>query len=271
MPDWVSLVEEALNDLGGRNVCVPGAQLHSEVSKRVSKEGTDFGADLRGQGITFRQYLERFESLTVHVRPGADMLVGFHGASLPTQPERPAGGPREFLRIRDDVYSAFTRISPTPFVYVHNVDRFTTEPGDEADTVQVPPVTLEGLVGHRRAFVTSVEDDQASDELKRSIERSANPLADFQRTVIALRLSRRWHDFSYRAVRSEIEAWAKESGLEVPEAWFSPLAQAQPPGTPLDVLVVLGRHMTEEEIRGLAVPFRAVEELYRALARKRRP
>ena len=264
--DWTKLVEGALVDLGGKSVCVPGAKLHGQVSRLGFQQGEDFSAYLRSQGLTFSQFLDRFKPrLLINRRPGADILVGFQGAVLP------AGGhtrSKSDSFLRDDVYAAFTRVSAIPFVYVAKVDRFTTDPGDEEETVGVPGVTLESLLAQRKAFANSIGDEDSRQRLIESVERSPTPLISFQRTLSALGLHRGWHDFKYQDVKSRIRKWAEEAGVTPSESWFTQSADAQSIETPQKILSELARHMSDEEIRNIAIPFRAVEEFYRALPRK---
>jgi hypothetical protein len=264
MTVWVELVEEVLTDLGGRTTCVPGAKLHTEVSKIGFRKSEDFGEYLRAQAVTFSQFLERNPKLTVHRRPGADVLVGFDGAILPVRTR----GARDYTVLREDVYSAFTRISPNPYVYVPTTDLFTTQPGEAIDPVDVPAITLDDLLVQRKEFAKSLESEEARDGLTRSIERSPTPLISFQRTVNALGISRQWHDFKYRDVKASIEKWATEKGVAVSQGWFSQQSDIPPIESPQTILSELARHMTDEEIRSIAIPFRAVEELYRALPRR---
>jgi hypothetical protein len=269
MTDWTAFVEQVLTDLGGQTVCIPGAKLHVEVSKRALRQGDDFGEYLRSKGVTFAQFLGLDRRIVVHRRLGSDILVGFDGAALPTRPGAArATGFREYSVFRDDAYAAFTRVSHVPYVYIPVVDQFTTGPGDARDRVEVPPVTLDDLLEQRRAFAKSLDDEDARDKLIQAIERSANPLATFHLTLGGLRLARHWHDFNYKAIRDKILTWAEEKGVEVSPAWFSERPEGRTVETPQQVLSELARHMTDEEIRSIAIPFRAVEEMYRALPRR---
>jgi len=262
MGDWQELIEQVLRDLGGEKVCVPGAKLHTEVSRRAYKEGRDFGTYLAENNQRFAEFLETNDRIRLHRRRGADVLVGFDGAILPAQ-----GPPAEYPVFRDDVYKAFTRITSMPYVYSRSADAFITDPGSATDVVEVPPVTLEQLLQQRREFAQSITDAQAAQRLMDAIERSPNPLATFQRSLGELGLLRRWHESNYAAIRERVNAWAQENSVEVSDAWFA--QRAQPAESPQEILAELSRHLTDEEVRQMAIPFRAVEEFYRALPRKR--
>lgn len=269
MVDWSVLVEEVLTDLGGRDLCVPGAKLHTEVSKRGLRQGDDFGQYLRNKGMTFAEFLQLDRRLAVHKFRGTDILVGFDGAVVPTRPGAARTARfREYSTFRDDIYSAFTRVSPVPYVYVRSTDQFTTEPGEAGDGVGVPPVALENLLEQRRAFAKSLDENDVRDKLVQALEWSSNPLASFHWTVGELRLQRHWHDFNYKAILEKIHNWAETNGVAVSPAWFSERPEGRTAETPQQVLYELARHMTDEEIRSIAVPFRAVEEMYRALPRR---
>jgi hypothetical protein len=135
--------------------------------------------------------------------------------------------------------------------------------------VEIPSATLEELIAERRAFAEGVRDAEQQTRLATAIERSPNPLADFRRAVSELGLGRSWYTFKLQRLREKLERWAKNNDLEVRPSWFA--QRAQQIDAPQDVLAQLARHMTDEEIRSLMVPFRAVEGLYRAAGRRQRP
>ena len=267
MIDWMKLVEQTLSDLGGRSVHVPGAKLHTAVSKTALIQGEDFGRYLMGEDKSFGEFLEGMSELTVHKRRGTDMLVGFSGATLPALERESRGRPRDNLRLRQDVYAASTRISSEPYVYIRNRDEFTAEQGDATDFVKLPPVTLDELLDQRRTFSKSLEDEHASERLIRAIEFSANPLAHFHRELVQLGLLRQWHKLIY----DRVTAWAGANDVEISQDWFAPRPETQPIDTPQQILSELARHLTDDEVRGLLIPFRAVEEIYKAIPRGREP
>ena len=197
------------------------------------------------------------------------MLVGFDGAVLPAWEREGRTRAGDYLRLRQDVYAAFTRISSEPYSYVKSRDEFTTEEGEATDSVQVPSVTLDDLLEHRRSFASSIEDEDTKGHLLEAVEFSANPLANFHRVLVKHGLLRHWHDFNYKLIRQKVTEWAGAEHIEVAHEWFAPPEGVQPVEGPQQVLSELSRYLTDDEIRGLSIPFRAVEEMYRALPRRR--
>lgn len=270
--DWTRIVEEALEELEGRKHYVPGAKLHGEVRSRGLKAGDDFLEYLRRSGTPFRQFLGRVPGICLHTRPHphTDMLVGFDGATLPvdTAP-RPADQRRATLRFRRDVYEAFTRIRPVPYVYVPTSDEFTTEAGEGTGCVNVPSATLEEHLQVRRDFAGSVDREEVQTELLKAIDGSANPLTAFQKAVAQSGMTSEWIDFNARAVRQRIDAWASQNNIEVRDEWFWRGPEPEAVDTPQEILAEMTNYMTEDEVRNMSIPFRAVEEMYRRMPRRR--
>ncbi|MGB2694434.1 MAG: hypothetical protein WBD55_04505 [Dehalococcoidia bacterium] len=271
--DWIALAQESLEELGGKQFYVPGAKLHSHIRAKGIEKGQDFLQYLRGRGVTFRQFMQDAgETISVRVAPPprTDMLVGFTGAAVrESDPEkRPAKQYREALRFRRDVYGAFTRITPVPYLYDPANDLFTTEPPEDVDCLEVPALALDLLLNERKQFAESFELESVRNELLRSIEKSANPLAAFQKAVLDNGLAARWHQFSYQIVRRRIEAWAQDHKLPVRDEWFM-APRAETLSTPQEILAELAHHMTDEDARNLLVPLRAVEQMYHGYPRRR--
>ena len=269
MIEWARLIEDTLGELDGRSVCVPGAKLHTEVSKAALRKTEDFSQYLRDEGKSFADFLAGIPGISLHKRRGTDMLVGFDGAALPAPEREGRARPREYLHLRQDVYAAFTRISSEPYLYIRNSDEFTTEEAEAADSVQVPSVTLDDLLEHRRSFANSVEDEDKRDHLLKAVGFSSNPRANFHRTLIELGLLRHWYEFNYKLIRQKVTEWAGANNIEIPQEWFAPREGVQPVDSPQQTLSELARYLSDDEIRGLSIPFRAVEEMYRALPRRR--
>lgn len=271
---WAQFLRQALEELGGQEFLIPGAKVHSYVGNLGRREGEDFLTFLRGSGLSFRQFVDLVPGTTLQIAPSprSDMLVGFEGAVMPKPTSSvPALPPRRQLLVRQDAYDAFTRISESPFVYVRSSNDFTRDPGDAADQVPVPPVTLEGLLTDRRQFVDSLDDaePEVREELRRGIDYSPNPLADFQRRVAEKGLLRHWHYFNYDIISQKIREWAQQNGLPVSAAWFEPRAERAAVQSPQAILSELSRFLTDDEVRSLRIPFRAVEEMFRATPHKR--
>lgn len=268
MADWGSLVEQALQNLGADKICVPGAKLHAEVRRLGVPD--DFVAYLGARGLSFRQFLEDLKTekaLDIHLRGPADMLVGFRGAALPELGER-----KPLPTIREDVYEAFTRATPGHFWYLPAEDAFRYN-ADELDaSTPVPPISLDQLIERRRRYSNQVEHAAARDSLLAALEYSANPLTGFYRAVASHRLVVSWHGFNYQTIRDEITKWASENNIDPVEHWFiqRPAKTPELVDTPQTILGELARYMEDEEIRALPIPFRAVEQMYWALVKKRK-
>lgn len=269
MIDWDRLADDTLGELGGRSVCVPGAKLHTEMSKAALRKDEDFSQYLKDDGKSFADFLAGIPGISLHKRRGTDMLVGFDGAALPALEREGRTRAGDYLRLRQDVYAAFTRISSEPCFYIKSRDEFTAEEGDATSSVQVPPVTLDDLLEHRQSFANSLEDEDTKRDLLKAVEFSANPLANFHRVLAEHGLLRHWYDFNYKLIRQKATEWAAANNIEVAQEWFAPREGVQPVDSLQQVLSELARYLTDDEIRGLSIPFRAVEEMYRALPRRR--
>jgi hypothetical protein len=263
--DWPHIIQQALRKLGGDKIAVPGAKLRDEAEKLA---GENLGPYLESGGQTFSQLLAQIPGIEQYKRRGTDMAVGFKGAAVPVPPVTSYAEAQE-VPLRQDVYAALTQVSPRPYVYIPSADEFTNDPPSDPDAVELPGATLQELIAERREFGKGVEDAEQQTRLIAAIERSPNPLWDFRRVVSELRLGRSWYVFKLQRLREKLERWAKESNVQVRPSWFA--QRAEPGDAPQDVLAHLARYMSDEEIRGLMVPFRAVEAWYRAAGRRRRP
>lgn len=263
--DWLAVIREALTKLDGNTIAVPGAKLRAEAEKLA---GESLGPYLESRGETFSQLLAQIPEIVQHKRLGTDMAVGFEGATVPV-PSVSSDAEAPEAPLRPDVYAALTQVSPRPYVYIPSGDEFTNDSRDDPDAVAIPSTTLDELIAERRAFAEGVQDAEQQSHLITAIDRSPNPLGDFRRAVFELRLGRSWFTFKLQRLREKLERWAKDNDLEVRPSWFA--QRAETGGAPQDVLAYLARYMTDEEIRSLMVPFRAVEALYRAAGRRQRP
>ncbi len=268
--DWKSIASETLASLGGREVCVPGAKLHSAVSKEAGVDDREFAKHLGDQGVTFGQFLQSIEDVEVHRLRGTDMMVGFSGASLPPLPtSRSFTARREYPTIRADVYAAFTRISPDPYRYSKAADEFSRDAPDAPDTVSGPLVTRDIVIDQRRRFIETLDDEEQKATLEKSLEWSASPLGSFSRAVYQCRLNSRWGEFKYNDLRQMVLKWAEERDVTASPDWFSQRSNAPSTGTPQQILAEIASLLTDDEIRELTIPFRVIEEVYRASARRR--
>ena len=264
--DWAEVVRTSLSKLGGDKIAVPGAKLRAEA-ERLARE--ELGTYLRSTGRTFSQFLtDEVPEVLQHKRRGTDMVVGFAGAAVPVPSPTTAGDEQE-APLRRDLYAALTQVSPRPYAYIPSRDEFTNDVSGDSDAVSLPSVTLDELVEERRAFLEGVVDAEQQERLTAAVERSPNPLADFRRAVSDLGLGRSWYAFKLRRLREKLDRWTKDNDLEARPSWF--VRRAEPIDTPQEALGQLAKHMTDDEVRGLMVPFRAVEALYRATVKRQRP
>ena len=167
-------------------------------------------------------------------------------------------------RIRADVYEAFTRISDNDYWYLLDTDEFSKDVFHDylGKRIPVPSATLENLLKQRRSFA---EESEASEELIKAIDRSANPLAAFQAEVHRLRLGLTWHNFKTKLLKESIQEWAEQNNIEFNPQWIEPHSVEQHPQTPQQLMATFATFMTDDEVRSISVPFRAVEAMYRSI------
>ena len=263
MTDWNSIFVKALKELQADAFFTRGAILYSRVTQIAGREGLDFEQYLKETEQKFSTAIENVESIEIHKRPNTDMYVGFSGAKWPESGAEQA--PRPNNRLRADVYEAFTRISESNFWYLPDSDEFSNEvtQGDSRRKVAVPSVTLESLLDQRRGFA---EESGAREELSKAIERSANPLRDFQAEVSRLRLGQSWHTYKTRMLRSAIAEWAEKNGIEFSPDWVDSEDVGRDTQSPQQLMATFAAYMTDDEVRSISVPFRAVEAMYRSMS-----
>ena len=266
---WKEILDQALRDLGGDTVMVPGAKLHARVAQLGLANGLVLSEYLKLSGIKFRQFVVENSEFTIAERPGTDMMVGTATASTlqyASADERQAS-PGEF---RQDVYEAFTRVDESPFYYVPSLDRFTQHPPETQQSYLLPSSTLERLLEDRKKFADTVVETDASSRLTKSLEFSANPLAGFHKAIWELDLWTRWRTFSAEAIRKRIDSWTREAGIETSPVWFTHAAPDPQTLRPQELLATFSNYLSDEEVRELHVPFRAVEAMLRDATSRRR-
>lgn len=271
MVDWNNLAIEALRELGAEQTFARGAKARDVIQKLGDREGADLQEFLESEGKKFGEFLGDVPDVVIHRRPGTDMFVGFKGSMWPTEDRRHQDSEgRE--RFRSDVYEALTRVHQGPYYYIQSQDRFIQEleEHDLGDSLTMDSITLDDLVGERREFAESLPDEDASEALKRALLYSTNPLGAFQAVVTEHHLGRNWHAFKMERLRERLEKWAAGNGITVSPTWFVSPEETNAWDRPQTALARFAQYMTDEEIRGIPVPFRAVEGLYRDLSRGNR-
>ena len=262
MTDWNGIVTQALKELQADSVFTRGAILHGKVREIARRSDLDFDGYLKETNQKFSIAVQKVENIELHRRPNTDMYVGLVGAEWPDTTAQ--WTPRNQHRFRADVYAAFTRINDNDYWYIPDTDEFRNDVSqdDPRRVIRVQSVTLESLLGQRRSFA---EESEAPEELRRAIERSANPLATFQAVVNQLRLGREWHIYRSKTLRKSIDEWAAESGIDFNPRWMESEDMEPRPQSPQQVMAMFAAYMTDEEVRSISVPFRAVEAMYRRI------
>lgn len=269
---WFEIISSALVELGADTKMTRGAALQSLVSVKANSEDLNLVSYLREFGMKFSELLERYkDSITVVRVPGTDMFVGTKGAVLSEELSSTRHDESKYLRLRQDVYDAFTRLDRN-HCYRRSTDRFVElnqlELGE--DLISVPPVNVESLIADRRAYAEQLADANSKESLIESLRTSDHTLGRFQRVVSDLSLRRDWHAYKFKQLVEAVRAWSVENSVEFGNEWIVgiPSSSAR---SPQQILGMLARHMSDDEVRGLRIPFRVVEQLIRSLDRKRSP
>ena len=267
MTDWNDIITEALKELRADAIFTRGAILHSKVSKIARRSSLDFDRHLKETNQKFSSAIQKVDNIEIHKRPNTDMYVGLAGAKWPESTTE--WMPRNQHRFRADVYEAFTTISDSDYWYLPDTDEFSKEiaQDDTRKRIRVPSITLEGLLSQRRCFA---EESEAHEDLKKAIERSPNPLAAFQAEISKLRLGQEWHIYKSKALRKSIEEWAEHNKIEFSPQWIESQDVEHKPQSPQQLMASFAAYMTDEEVRSIAVPFRAVEAMYRSIGGSKR-
>ena len=269
MTEWSQLITKALRQLEADQTPARGAALRQQLETLAREHGYDLQAYLTSNGLKFWELVHAVPDVVIRRVHGSDMYVGLDGVEFPdiTRIEV-AALEKSGIRLRADLYAALTRIGVGRYYYIRSRDEFTSHHSDESpsDTIELPSVTLDTLLDVRRQFAEQ-QATEASVDLQDSVDQSPNPLAAFQATVSRLGLGRAWHEFNSKRLRDAVESWARSNDVAVSSSWFVEDGAGTSGERPQNLLAGFSRYMTDEEIRSLQVPFRAVEALYRDLAR----
>ena len=257
MIEWAELVVAALRELDAGREMVPGAKLRQRMEVLGAKAGFDVGAHLAESAEPFVLSVSRVSEVVVARRPGSDVLVGITGASVPVSvPRSTHYGPPGTLR--KDVFLAFTRVAPVPFVYMPDADVFTPQDRATEPTIEVERVSLDGLIEDRMAFVNSLPEEDRS-PLRDALERSPNPLTTFREEAAAHGLLGQWASRQTEMIKARVVSWAQAHGISPRETWFQQRTEI----SAHQALERLLPYITPDEIRAMSVPFRAVEAFLR--------
>lgn len=255
LQQWSELTLRALKELGGQSHMVVGAKLRQKMVQLGREGDLDVAAYVGGSGESFSGLVERVAGVVVRRRPGRDVLVGTPQAEEPrwnAAPPTERGGV-----LRKDVYQAFTRVAPVPFVYSPDTDRFLSEEHAEGRSIRVPEVHLDTLIQDRRQFVETL-DGEIQKPLLDALTRSANPLSAFRQAVEGLGILERWGPEQSSIIWCRVEKWARECGVTPRSSWYG---RGRTGHSTHRTLTRLAKYMTPQEIRQLNIPLRAVEAL----------
>lgn len=250
---WSELTLQALKDLGGESQMTVGAKLRQKMLELGREENLDVGAYVAESGESFSSLIEKVTGVVVRRRLGLDVLVGTPDAK---EPKWKSGSPIRRGALRGDVYQAFTRVVPVPFVYSPDRDRFLSEENSEGRTIRVPEVSVETLIKDRQQFVESLDVEMQAPLLD-ALNHSPNPLSAFRQGVERLGVLDRWGLEQSRIIWRRVEKWAMENSVTPGASWYS---RGQTEESAHRTLSRLVDYMTASEIRQLKIPFRAVEE-----------
>lgn len=265
MPDWDGTITRALKELHADSTLTRGAILKSKVNEIAKGSGLDFDTYLNETGQKFSSVVEQVNGVVIHRRPNTDMFVGLGDA---TWPDSTSSASRAYdKRFRADIYEAFTRISERDYWYLSETDEFTNEVLTNAPhrRIPVPSVTLDHLLSQRRIFAEEHVTASAKDELIRAIDRSPNPLAAFQAEVSRQRLGQAWHSYKSKLLTEQIEEWADDNEVHFLPNWVESGESQQSQESPQQLMARFATFMTDEEVRSIAVPFRAVEAMLKGI------
>ena len=263
---WAELVRRVLREAGGEQTLVPGAKLKQTLIAASADENAldDY---LKAEAMRFKTFLEQVDGVVVKTQVGTDMLVGLEGAVWPTtSPAQAKNQPR----FRQDAYEALTVLSEAGYHYSPGTDEFKSGRADSSGAVAVPPVTLEDLLYQRRRFAESLGNSSTRQALIGSLENTANPLAKFKLQLAEAGLSDDWSRFKFDLLYAKLSEWASTNSMAVSPAWHN-LSFEPGRDTPQQIVTRLVHYMSEQEIRDMHVPFRAVEALLRDLTKRPRP
>ena len=265
MTDWKTLALQALRELDGASNMVPGAKLRQQMALLGEEAGFDVARHVRHSKKQFSELVAEVDGVSIRKRAGSDMLVGLSGAKAPEEPPYREKGHTPAEGLRSDVFQAFTRIAPIPFAYLPASDRFVPQDRAEGQSVEVPPSTLDEAIEDRRRFVDTLDAGHRKPFLD-ALHASTSPLAEFRKVVMEQGIGHQWARALTETVGVRVRSWASRNGVLPRDDWF----RRERRGASVSAHAALARlapYLTAEEIRGLHIPFRAVEALLSDLKR----
>lgn len=213
---WQEILEEALRSLvEKRDRSVTGATLQPAVSRAAAAADLEFPPVPE---MGFQEFLLQFPStIWVFARPGQDFLAVPAGrADLLMKEEK-------WLRIRRDLFGAFTRVSTS----LHNwylptsdqvvTSRSTVPPDESAITITGP--TIESEVELRKDFINDLKDEDMKAHLEQALS-DQRPFSAFSKALHGTPLISDWHQFRFVKILERVRSWATEKDLPWNESWI---------------------------------------------------
>lgn len=265
---WAHFLKNGLTALQADKQMTRGAILRDWVLKNQLEKNLNLTQELETRLLKFGQFIDLFpESIDTVRLTGTDMYVGLKGSTIPETAGSSSSKTFSASRLRRDIYDAFTRIDRV-YVYEKSSDAFTesTQLALNDQYVSVPQVTIESLIAERRAYAEQLGNESAKAELLSSLNGPIMILGKFQKALITHGLSRDWHEYKMRLLLTTIRTWASSNEIEFGHEWIDRGSKGSG-STPQQLLSFIARHMSDEEVRNLQLPFRAIEEMMKKIGR----
>jgi len=249
--DLESLLLEAYDACVQRRSPVTGAALATELKKRAAAASINLPETLKGERTTFLQFVRNSKVVEPIERPQRDFLVHRKGdVSVDTIESRDA------VSLRPDIYDAFTKLRREAIYYNRDLDRF--EPQNNGGPA-VSPISITDAIKPREIYAQQ-QDPAIRDEWLALLGQS-QPLRRFAKAVQERKLTEAWRTYFSRYTSDRMKAWATASKVVVPVTWYFSKARLVTLD-PRSMLRELTDVMSDDEIRTLSIPLRAVEAFW---------
>lgn len=271
--DWPSLIDQAITRTRGlSSIPVKGARLRKALEELLAERGCNLNDVLRQEHLTFSRFLTlRDPSLKVIKQQGTDMLVAKSQEELSSSALDSKASQHSFS-IRSDFYSALMDFSSDhSWYYDVNKDRAervkgSIHPDKVGELILLPQTSQDEQIALRQAFL----DQYKISPLQTMLSDKGNFMRTFMNHVYGVGLAQQWHEFKFSALKAKLLQWAAEHQMEVKQDWFGRVSHKNE--TTPDMVYFLkqiSRYLTEEELRNLKLPLRAVYEFWLAQRRQR--
>ncbi len=253
-PDLKQIVLEALQD-APKDRRLLGSTLGNLAARVAAAHGFVFKHELKRAGLTMKRLLEQMQE--IRIRPaavGPDFEVTTSDGNF--QETKSTEGAQQ---LRKDIYDAFTRLRDEPLFYDPVYDKFHRDGTDESRII-VPPITIDILIDDRQKFAATVADANVSAALERALQTPSVALTNFKNTIDQAGLKPEWYSAVAELVKARIQGWVAQSGLIFREEWLR-FEQRSHARDPRQTLNDIAKYMTDQEVRALSIPLRAIEAL----------